>query len=72
MNAGTVPDERVVVVKAIQDYTCNQEGVIDYFLLLEVEYSALGEERVRQRGITPRNWQKKFLEGPMESNQQIE
>ena len=40
VNAGTVPDERVVAIKAIQDYSSNQEGVLDYFLLQEVEYSS--------------------------------
>ena len=39
MNAGKIPDERVDTIKEIQDYGCNQ-GVLDYFLLQEVEYSA--------------------------------
>ena len=33
MNAGTEPDEKVVAIKAIKDYSCYQEGVLDYFSL---------------------------------------
>ena len=40
VNVDIVPNERVVAIKAIQDYSCNQEGVLDYFLLQEVEYLA--------------------------------
>ena len=33
VNAGTAPDERVVDIKAIKDYSCNQEGGLDCFPL---------------------------------------
>ena len=40
MNAGTTLDGKVVAIKAINDYSCNQEGVLDYFSLQKVECSA--------------------------------
>ena len=33
MNAGTTLDEEIVAIKEIKDYSCNQEGVLDYFSL---------------------------------------
>ena len=40
MNAGTTPDEEFVAIKAIKDYSCNQEGVLDYSSLQKIECSA--------------------------------
>ena len=37
VNAGIAPDKRVVAIKAIKDYSCNQEGVLDYFSLQKFE-----------------------------------
>ena len=39
VNARTTPDEKFVAIKAIKDYSSNQEGVLDYFPLQKVEYS---------------------------------
>ena len=40
MNAGTTPDDKFVTIGAIDDYSCDQEEVLDYSSFQKIECSA--------------------------------
>ena len=66
MNAGTIPYEEIVAIKAIKDYSCNQEGVLDYSSWQKVECSTQLEmkefdKEVLLRGIGERKcWRSRW------------
>ena len=49
MNASTTLDEEIVAIKAIKEYSCNQEGVLDYSSLQKVECSAQLETKASNK-----------------------